>query len=179
MTPRSSGVCSSTALALLERPAGPVLEDFPEQISDESDAPLTCAIPPRYDPDLPAAVDEARGLRAAYERQRARSGRTNVGNAIDADGIPDAIEAILKLAEGTPLAEAGLPGHPHRIALDLRAYYEEAALALSPHVPGARQAETWFYDQTETGRALRQAQATLREAGAPESEWRFLLPKTQ
>ena len=167
------------ALALLERPSGPVLVDFAERILDEADAPLACPLPPRHDPDAPAAVDEARGLRPAYERQLRTSGRTNVGHVIGPDQVPDAIGAIVRIAEGTPLDEAGLPGHPRPVGLDIRAYYEEAALALADHVPGARQAESWLFRQTETGTALKRAQAMLREAEAPREIWFFLVPLTQ
>lgn len=167
------------ALKLLERPVGPVLEDFPERIEDESAAPLACALPPRYDPSLPAAVDEARALRPAYERQLSRSGRTNVRHAVDAARIPEAVAAILRIADGTPLEQADLPGPPRALGLDIRAYYEEAAIELSDHTPGARRAETWFYRETETGRALLRAQAALRQAGANEATWRFLVPSTQ
>jgi hypothetical protein len=167
------------AFALLERPAGPVLEDFPERIGEQTAAPLACAVPLRHDPGLPPAVDEALGLRAAYERQLARSGRTNVGHTVDADRIPEAVAAILRLAEGTAIADAALPGPPRMVALDLRAYYEEAALSLAPLVPGARQAESWFFRETETGRALIGAQAALRESRAPQRDWLFLVPTTQ
>ncbi len=169
----------TTALRLLERPSGPVLEDFPERIADESAVPLACALPARYDPELPAAVEEARGLRAAYERQLACSGRTNVGHVVDADGIPGAVEAIVRIADGTPLDQADLPGSTRAVGLDIRAYYEEAALALVDHVPGARQAESWFFRKTETGAALKRAQIALREAGETEGIWRFLVPVTQ
>lgn len=169
----------TAGLRLLERPAGPVLEDFPERIEDESSAPLACPLPLRYDPDLPAAVDEARGLRAAYERQLARSGRTNVGHAVGADRIPEAIEAIVRIGDGTPHEQADLPGSTRAIGLDIRAYYEEAALALTDHVPGARQAESWFFRQTEAGAAVKRAQVALRQAGAAEGIWRFLVPVTQ
>jgi hypothetical protein len=167
------------ALALFERGSGPVLEDFPERIEDESANPIACALPPRHDPDLPPAVDEARGLRAAYERQLRRSGRTNVGHAVDAEGVPEAIAALLSIAEGTPLEEAALPGSPRALGLDIRAYYEEAALAIAEHVPGARQAESWFFRETQTGTVLKRAQAALRDAGHPEGVWRFLVPSTQ
>jgi hypothetical protein len=162
------------AFALLERSLGPVLEDFPESIEDASAQPLSCPLPPRYDPALPPAVGEARALRPAYERQLARSGRTNVGQAVDADGIPDGVAAILRLVDGIPLDQAGLPGSPRQLGLDIRAYYEEAAMALAEHVPAARQAESWFYRETEAGTALKRAQAVLRDAGAPPSVWRFL-----
>ena len=56
------------AFALLDAPAGPVLVDFPETLQSEGGEPLVCSLPPRYDPNLHPAVDEAqlaRRLRAA------------------------------------------------------------------------------------------------------------------
>lgn len=164
------------AFALLARPAGPVLEDFPDRLEDAGDEPLACALPPRHDPSEEAAVDEARGLRAAYDRQLAASGRTNVGEAIDADGVPAAVAALLRVADGTPLTQAELPGSPRQLGLDIRSYYEEAALALADHVPAARQAEAWFFAETETGRLLLRAQAALRDAGEAEPVWRYMVP---
>jgi hypothetical protein len=155
----------AAAFALLERPSGPVLEDFPESVHDESATPLTCALPPRMNADDPPAIDEARALRAAYERQRARTGRTSVGKAGDADAIPSFVGSFIKIAEGGDPAASGLPSDPHQAALDIRAYYEEAALALSGHVPGARSAESWFFRSTEAGRVLRVAQQKLVAAG--------------
>src|SRR5918995_6875895 len=138
----------SAAFALLERPAGPVLEDFPETIADEADAPLACPLPPRYDPEVPAAVDEARALRPAWERARKASGGTQVGRAVDPDGIPEAVAAFVRIAAGTPWRDAGLPGDPAAVAMDIRAYYEEAAHALAGHMPAARAAESWPFPTT-------------------------------
>jgi hypothetical protein len=167
------------ALALLERPAGPVLEDFPEQIADDAASPLVCTLPMRHDPTVPAAVEEARSLRAAYDRQLRRSGRTSVGQAVEPDGIPDAVAAIVRIADGMPIEQSGLPGPPRAVGLDIRAYYEEAAIALAEHTPRARQAETWFFRDTHAGSALLHAYTALRDAGADESAWRFLIPSTQ
>lgn len=167
------------ALDLLGCEAGPVLEDFPERIADQADAPLSCPVPPLVDPDAHPAVEEARGLRPAYDRQLARSGRTTVGQAVDADGVPGAVAALVRIADGEPPEQAGLPGSPRAVGLDVRAYYEEAALALVDHVPGARQAETWLYHSTAAGEVLRRAQEALRRGGAPDPVWRFLLPSTQ
>ena len=153
------------AFALLERPAGPVLEDFPERVTDATDAPLACMLPPAFNGASPSVIDEARGLRAAYERQLKRSGRTSVGITGGVDTIPALLEAFLKIAAGTPADDAGLPSEPHRAALDVRAYYEEAALALADHVPQARAAESWFFQQTEAGKLLRAAQKRLIAAG--------------
>jgi hypothetical protein len=165
------------AFALLERPQGPVLEDFPERIEDASTEPLACAVPPRYDPELPPAVDEARALRSAYERQRSRSGRTSVGQVVDADGVPDAIAVFIRIADGVDYTEAGLPWPAGLAALDIKAYYEEASLALADHVPGARQAEAWFFTETHAGAVLKRAQSVLLEASAPEAQ--YVVPRSQ
>ena len=88
------------ALALVEA-TEPILETYPEVIeSDET--PMACALPPRYDPNLAPAVDEAQGLRSAYDRALASRGVTGVGRAIDADTIPKALEILHQWAEGTP-----------------------------------------------------------------------------
>jgi hypothetical protein len=157
----------------------PVLEDFPLTIADEADTPLSCSIPPRFDPNLPAAVDEAVGLRPAYERQRKQSGRTNVGNVVGADGIRELVASFVRLADGVHVDDAGFPGPARAGALDVRAYYEEAAIALAGHSPAARQAETWFFKETETGRVLRRAQQALRDSGAAYADWFPIVPQTQ
>jgi hypothetical protein len=169
------------AFALLAAPHGPVLETFPTVIEDTADEPLSCPLPPRLDPSLHPAVDEALGLRAAYERQRTSSGRTLVGRAISADQIADAVAAFVAISGGTPweeaFAQAGLNAPPPQVQSDVRAYYEEAAVALAEHVPTARSAESWFYQHTATGKVMREAQHALREAGYPY--WFFFLPGTQ
>ena len=169
----------AAAFALLERTDVPVLEDYPIAIPDEADVPLACSIPPRFDPGLPAAVDEALGLRPAYERQLKASGRTNVGNVADADGIRALVAAFVRLADGVAADDAGFPGPARAAALDVRAYYEEAATALAGHAPAARQAETWFFHETETGRVLRRAQQVLRDSGAAYADWFPIVPQTQ
>lgn len=167
------------AFSLLDRPSGPVLEDFPEVIVDDADQPLACPLPPRLDPTVPPAVDEVLGLRPAYDRAVAASGRTIVGRVVDADGIAAAVSAFVRIAAGEPWQSVGLPGSPPEVVLDIRAYYEEAALALSDHVPGARAAESWLYRTTAAGRVLREAQAEMREAGAPFPVWFYLVPVSQ
>ena len=54
------------AFALLDA-SEPVLEIHPDVI-EADETPMACALPPRHDPNLPAAVDEAMGIRAAYDR---------------------------------------------------------------------------------------------------------------
>jgi hypothetical protein len=171
------------AFALLPRPSGPILEDFPEAIADEAEQPLACPLPSRFDPSAPRAVDEARGLRPAWERARARNGGTQLGRLVEVDEIPAEAAAFCRIDAGVPWPEAGLPGDPATVAMDIRIYYEEAALALSDHVPAARAAaraaESWFYQRTQMGALLRRVQARLREATPPYPGWLYLLPMTQ
>lgn len=167
------------AFALLERPSVPVLEDFPETIDDEADAALACTLPPAHDRDALPAVDEARGLRSAYERQLASSGTSNVGHVVGPEHVPEALGAFSLVADGATPEAAGLPVDIGRVGLDIRAYYEEAAIAISGHVPAARQAESWFFEATEAGKVLQRAQRALRDAGAPRDQWYFLTPSTQ
>jgi hypothetical protein len=167
------------ALGLLARPSGPVLEDFPGVIADEADEPLACPLPPRLDTTLPAAVDEVLGLRPAYDWAVARSGRTMVGRCVTADGVARAVEAFVRIAAGEPWDTVGLPGAPSEVVLDIRAYYEEAALALADHVPAARAAESWLYRTTATGRVLCEAQAKMRDGGAPGPVWFYVVPVSQ
>ncbi len=68
------------AFSMLKR-TGPGVEDFPEFIPDAGTELLTCPLPPRHDPDVHPAVDEARGLRAAYDRAIEKYGN-RVGAAV-------------------------------------------------------------------------------------------------
>ena len=174
----------AAAFALLPRTDAPVLVDFPETIDDEADSPLSCALPPRRDASLPVAVDEAIGLRPAYERQRGRFGVTGVGRVGDADRIAGLVAMFVRIAEGAPWSdiavEAGLDAKGIAAAgLDVRAYYEEAAVALADHVPAARQAESWFFRVTETGEVMRRAQKAIRAADGPRDAWFRLVPVGQ
>lgn len=165
------------AFALLEAPAGPVLEDHPTVI-EADEVPMACSLPPRYDPNVPPAVDEARGLRNAYDRALARRGVTSVGRVIGADEVPAALEALLRIADGTPWAEAELPGgDPISVCHDVRTYYEEAALELvDGPVPGGRAAEAWYFEETEAGRAVMAARRAMKDQGAPFPFWFYMAP---
>ena len=166
-------------LALFHEPHTPVLHDFPDVIVDSADHPLACAIPPRFDPTLPAAVDEALAYRPAYERQRTRSGRTLVGRVLSADTVPAAVAAFVRIDQGAPWREAQLPGSLYEVALDVRAYFEEAAIALADHVPAARAAETWFFQTTEVGQLIRRIRQRLMDANEPRRVWFSMAPRNQ
>ncbi len=165
------------AFALLERPAGPVLEDFPETIQSKDGAPLECPLPPRYDPTLHPAVDEARALRSAYDRAVAKNGRTSVGRVIGPDDVPAALEQFVWIADGKPWNEVGLAGRPMQVVHDIRAYYEELAFELVGDGPiPAWGAERWFFDTTEAGKLLLEARRRLKADGADQPIWFYMAP---
>lgn len=168
------------AFALLERTDVPVLEDHPVTIPDESGSAAACPIPPTDNLEGPPAVVEARGLRAAYQRSlEHRDGRTAVGRVADADGIPELLEVFARLGAGATLDDVGWKGYVLiGASQDVRAYYEEAALALSGDL-GPRRIETWFYQETRAGELLRVAQTTLGEQGADPSVTAYLRPGSQ
>ena len=168
------------AFALLPRTDGPIIENFDVVIEVESDQPLSCPIPPRLDQNEPAAVAEARGLRAARDRGVERIGATQVGRVVDADEIPDAIRSFVKVVEGALWSEVEYAGgSPTTLLMDIRAYYEEAALGLSDGVPAARSAETWYYQNTSMGELVRKYLATVKDADPPFPGTYYLVPASQ
>lgn len=168
------------AFGMLPHREAPRIDRFDEVIEDEADQPLSCPIPPRLDPNVPAAVSEARGLRPAYDRGVERIGRTQVGRIVEADGIPDAIRPFVEVVEGKPWNEVEFPGNdPTTVLMDIRAYYEEAALGLSDHVPAARASESWYYRKTKMGELVRQFRATVKQAEPPFPGMLYLVPMSQ
>jgi hypothetical protein len=170
----------AAAFALLDTPAAgvPVLGTFPEVIEDAGGEPLACALPPRLDEGVHPAVEEARGLLAAYHRAVEQAGgRTSLGKVLRPEQVPDGVAAYVEVAAGHPWEDTGLALDPVWVANDIRAYYEEAALALAGHVPRARQAESWFYDHTETGRVIIAARGAMEAAGVPQAVWSYLMPR--
>jgi hypothetical protein len=169
------------AFALLERNDVPVLVDHPETIIDEADEAASCVLPPRHDPDLHPAVDELLALRPAYRRQvEAAQGRTAVGRVAAADALEQLVVKFVAIGDGATLSHVDWdPDSVRAASQDLRAYYEEAAIALSDHVLAARQAETWFYAHTEVGAVIRGAAEALKAAGEDHDTWFYMLPATQ
>ena len=165
-----------TAFGLLDR-GEPTVEDYEVTINDADSEVLMCPLPARMDPDAHPAIDEAKGLRPAYDRAVAKHGnRAGAVRILDADTIPAAIEAFIRVAEGQPWKQAGIPGVPARVSQDIRGYYEMAAMEIADHTPAAWAGYRWFRDQTRTGEVIQQARDAMRESGAKEPLWRFLLP---
>lgn len=165
------------AFALLDTPCEqvPVLSQFPDVVPDAAGRPLSCPLPPTFDPTVHPAVDEARGLVEAYERARqAAEGRTSFGKVLDIHGVGAALAAFDKVAAGVPWAEVGPVEDPVAAATDIRSFYEEAASALAGHTPEARQPEAWFFTYTEAAKVLLAAQRALKAAG--DNAWFLLVP---
>ena len=166
------------AFALLEHTDGPIIADFPDVIVDEADVPLACPLPPRHDPDVHPAVDEARGLRPAWQRTRTANGATQVGRVVVADDIVDAIGLFVAVADDDAhWKSVAWPGKDLLATLmDIRCYYEEAALALVDHVPGAHQSDAWFYESTEMGALLQRFKDRVESQDPPFKGSPYLLP---
>lgn len=164
------------AFDLLGRKSGPVLEDFPEKIESKPGEPLSCPLPPRFDPNLHPAVDEAQALRAAYDRAVQKNGRTSVGRVIGPDQIPEAIVKFSKIAEGEPWDQQDFSAPPMMVVHDIRAYYEELAFELAEGPVEAYGAERWFYDETEAGKVLIGARRAMKAADAPHPAWFYMAP---
>ncbi len=171
----------AAAFALLDAPDGPVLADFGVVIAAD-ETPISCALPPAFDPSLHPVVSECRGIRKAYDRSVERRGATSVGKAVDADGLERVIGALIELADGTDFKKVDLPGK-NTVAMcsDLWAYYEEAALELvgvgdGGDTPDGRAIEAWFFTETEAGKLVLEAKHALEAGGAPFGVWFYMTP---
>jgi hypothetical protein len=163
------------AFALLKA-SQPVLEEFEETIEEDASA-LACPLPARSNADLHPGIDEVRGLRPAYDRAIARYGnRAATGRVIGVDDLEDAMAALIRVVEGTPWKQAGIPGIPSRVAQDIRGYYETAALGLSDHIPSAWSGTNWFLDETAGGKLVLAARAAIRDAGEKRPIWFYMAP---
>ncbi len=165
------------AFATLAEASGPVLVDYPETIvSDEQ--PVSCQLPPTFDPNELPAISEAKGIRKAFDRTLERRGATSVGRLLSVDEIPDGLAVLAELASGTPWKSVDIPGKSTTgLVHDIRTYYEEAALSLvdTPN-PEGRALEGWFYGQTEAGKLVMAARSALKEQEAPAPVWFYMAP---
>ncbi len=155
----------------------PLIEEFNETVEEGGAASLSCPLPPRSNEGLHAALDEIRGLRPAYDRAIERYGnRAGTGRIVEVDKIESAVASLIRVVEGTPWKQAGIPGIPSRVAQDIRGYYECAALGLSEHIPAAWSGANWFFDITETGQVVLQARAAMKQAGEKRPIWFYMAP---
>ena len=162
------------ALALLDRPAGPVLEEFPDPAPQPADydgwaCPIALPRPESAPEDghERLVAEEVARLRPWWDLAKERRGRTTVG----ASGydIEEAARMACRYADGgepdDPGAERKL-SHSLKLACDdLMAFYTEAATA-QPGAAGSQDLSDWFWGETAAGRAF----LALRERAAGEDD---------
>jgi hypothetical protein len=168
------------ALDTLRSSSGPVWSEYPEVITDNTDEQFVCNLPPRFNPEELPAVDEAIGLRNAYDRTVvANSNRTNFGRVLTPETLVIGLRSLDQIANHEVAWDhSGLPSDPVQFCIDLRAYYIEAAMSLADSVTNAARqpwaVERWFYEQTESGRLLLKARAAMKTAGVAQPLWFYM-----
>ena len=162
------------ALDLLDRPAGPVLEEFPDPAPKPADYDgWACPVSlPRPDGASAGSLerlvaDEVARLRPWWDAAKDRRGRTTVG----ASGydIEEAARIVSRYADG---GEPEDPGPERKLSRslklacdDLMAFYTEAATA-QPGGAASQDLSDWFWGETAAGKAL----LALRERAAAEDD---------
>ena len=150
----------AATLALLQRPSGPVLEDFPEE---ERPASLlqASAVQPHSTPLERDPADEVTALRGCYERWvEDHAGRTAVGLC----GIPQrrwrgVVRFLQAYASGEAAdmkerpATVSPPQFMRYCVDDLKAFYYEARMAQRPEVSEA-DLHAWFWGETAMGQLI-------------------------
>ncbi|MDZ7784636.1 MAG: hypothetical protein U5K56_17425 [Halioglobus sp.] len=146
------------ALDLLNRPSGPVLEDFPEDLDEEIvDTAPACPVsfgPRRGDSDLwvDRLLREFDALRPWYELSLRRRGRTTVG--LSGDAIDVILEKLAAWLDDRSQALADFTWFKRAIE-DVKAWYGEALTAQPGDYPPGH-GERLIWEQTVLGEALKQ-----------------------
>jgi hypothetical protein len=153
-------------LRLLEAPAGPCLEDFPEE-EPESDVITVLACPVSFaktadnekgaNKTLVALRREIAAMRPWYDMSVGKRQRTTVGvSRLDIAALVDFIYGFVSgTAPSNPRDDIPLAETLKLAVDDLKAYYFEGATA-QPGQSGAssRVLEDWFWEETVAGRVL-------------------------
>jgi hypothetical protein len=149
-------------LALFERPAGPVLEDFPEDAPASAVQETGFACPVSFAPAEHKAGELAAALHAEisqlapwYELAKKRRGRTTVG--VFGATVKDAAAHVASYLDGAA-GPAPVPGLSAGAAVkracdDLKAYYYES-VAAQPGNLAPKAIEEWFWRETVAARAF-------------------------
>ena len=160
----------AAALALLDRPEGPVLEDFPEPAPEAgSGEPWSCPVrfaQPAVGDDIAGmARAELAGLAAWHELATRRRGRS----AADTSGL--AVEQCLEIVAGA--CEAGATDDVRKLKAaveDLKTHYVEAVTA-RPGNPPAGAIDAMLWNESALGRLLRRLHA--RGLASDDAAMRF------
>lgn len=163
-----------TALGLLARTHGPVLEDFPEDALGSRPDDMSGWVCPVNFPRLKAEVgsgglrqelaSEMAALQPWYDLNFDQKGRTIVG--VGGINISDCVKLVVGFLKDqtiqSPRDDRPLAQMLKFSAEDLKAWYIEAATA-QPGGSG-REIADWFWGETAAGKALLQMTSTLRRS---------------
>lgn len=158
------------AFGLLERPGGPVLEEFPEEIVPAGGGAAPSGAPAEKPADV---AFELTGLRGYYTRFVERHGRTAVGLS----GVPQTrFRGLVRLLERYAAGEeVDAPERPADVTPlqylrfvvdDLKAFYREARLEQVPDADGPA-VETWFWYETAMGDLIRRVRDRMQAGRDP------------
>jgi hypothetical protein len=163
------------ALALLERPGGPVLEDFSEDPFAAQDVNLPQAADVAASSRRDEVAFEVTSLRAHYEQWvDEHGGRTTVGlTGVHERKFRGLVRFLEAFARGEE--DADMPERPREMSIpqfaryacdDLRAFYFEARLHQKP---GAdfQDMNRWFWGQTAAGNLLRAVRDRMKATEDP------------
>lgn len=153
----------ATALGLLERDRGPVLEDYPVDApyDDLGPAPEGLACPVSF-PGRPSTgtlaqqlVAEVAQLRAWHALALRHRGRTALGvSGLSIEQVADYIAAWLVEPPPHPFREGMADGESLKLCCDeLKAYYVEAK-SVQPGRHGSAAIQNWFWHDTAAGQAF-------------------------
>jgi len=162
-----------TALLMIDRDSGPILEDFPDEAPGESEemggwvCPVSFPQPEAEDTVAELLRREMQELRTWYDIGLEKRGRTTVGSSeLSIDVIAD---LLIRIADGeipdNPRTDVDL-GESVRLAVeDFKAFYYEAATAQ----PGSAKASAddladWFWLQTEAGKLILRCRAVCQKS---------------
>lgn len=143
------------ALDLLDRPEGPVLEDFPEDLPDPPDVQAVCPIHFARPQAAPGSWQQRLTVELSltspwYELSRQRRGRTTFGVA--KAPIEALVARLAHAIDQPPVEPADLAALKYALE-DLKTYYQEAITAQPGH-PDFRLLQQIVWRQTELGRAM-------------------------
>ena len=176
-----------SALALLQRNDGPVLENFSEDAPSSTSATAEAWVCPislpaaASDPDSDSdsdsdseasLLDEIAAIQPWYDLARERHGRTTVGaSGLDIAEVVGRLAALLDTESANAFEDEPETRRLHHLVSDLRAYYTEAATA-QPGRAGltasSRDIENWFWQETEAARMLLRLRGRLSDSDDPE-----------
>jgi hypothetical protein len=166
-------------MRMFEAPAGPLLEDFPEDEPETSDEIMVLTCPVDFAQDV-ADTEETDQLQAAFRREMralrpwydmgvTKHQRTAVGaSGIDLEALGDFIYAFARGEEPeNPRKEISLAYTLKFAVVDLKAYYIEGITSQPGQAGASSQRLTdWFWSETVAGKVLME----LRKVGEANAD---------